>query len=167
MSSTIDNLREIVRRCQSGQLLDDNLAHWLGASFERFLSRQCQTIEDAQGLRAPRGGVPRWRQEAKRQRDATVHNLADRFFETPPPSPQAKRMRVLAVRYGAPAWLHDRGTNELPVSYRGKSNEPSFVVKTLEVLAKTRGVSADEMAKITSDNFFNLFSKVPRPATFS
>ena len=54
-----------------------------------------------------------------------------------------------------------------PVPYRGKSNEPSFVVKTLETLASTRGVSADEMAKITSDNFFNLFNKVPRPAAFT
>ena len=54
-----------------------------------------------------------------------------------------------------------------PVPYRGKSNEPSFVVKTLETLASTRGVSADAMAKITSDNFFNLFTKVPRPAAFA
>jgi TatD DNase family protein len=53
-----------------------------------------------------------------------------------------------------------------PVPYRGKSNEPSFVVKTLEQLAAVRAVSADEMAKITSDNFFRLFSKVPRPAAF-
>ena len=53
-----------------------------------------------------------------------------------------------------------------PVPYRGKTNEPSFVVKTLEQLAITRGLSADDMAKITSDNFFNLFSKVPRPAAF-
>ena len=54
-----------------------------------------------------------------------------------------------------------------PLPYRGKSNEPSFVVKTLETLATTRGISNDEMAKITSDNFFDLFSKVPRPATFN
>jgi TatD DNase family protein len=53
-----------------------------------------------------------------------------------------------------------------PMPYRGKSNEPSFVVKTLEQLAAVRAVSADEMAKITSDNFFRLFSKVPRPAAF-
>jgi TatD DNase family protein len=53
------------------------------------------------------------------------------------------------------------------VPYRGKSNEPSFVVKTLETLALTRGVSADAMAKITSDNFFNLFSKVQRLAAFN
>jgi TatD DNase family protein len=54
-----------------------------------------------------------------------------------------------------------------PVPYRGKSNEPSFVVKTLEQMAVVRGVSPDEMAKITSDNFFRLFNKVPRPAAFA
>ena len=53
-----------------------------------------------------------------------------------------------------------------PVPYRGISNEPSYVVTTLETLANTRGVSADEMAKITSDNFFNLFNKVPQPKAF-
>jgi TatD DNase family protein len=54
-----------------------------------------------------------------------------------------------------------------PVPHRGKSNEPSYVVKTLQQLALVRGVSADEMAKVTSDNFFRLFSKVPRPAAFA
>jgi TatD DNase family protein len=54
-----------------------------------------------------------------------------------------------------------------PVPYRGKSNEPSYVVKTLQQLALVRGVSADEIAKATSDNFFRLFSKVPRPAAFA
>ena len=54
-----------------------------------------------------------------------------------------------------------------PVPYRGKSNEPAFVVKTLETLAKVRGLPAEEMARITSDNFFRLFSKVPRPARYA
>ena len=53
-----------------------------------------------------------------------------------------------------------------PVPFRGKDNEPSFVVKTLEHLAHVRGLPRDEMAKITSDNFFRHFSKVPRPAGF-
>ncbi|MFT3986823.1 TatD family hydrolase [Aestuariivirga sp.] len=51
-----------------------------------------------------------------------------------------------------------------PVPYRGKSNEPAFVVKTLETLAKVKGVSAEEMAAVTTDNFFRLFSKATRPA---
>ena len=54
-----------------------------------------------------------------------------------------------------------------PVPYRGKSNEPAFVVKTLETLAKVRGLPVDEMARITNDNFFRLFAKVPRPERFA
>ncbi len=54
-----------------------------------------------------------------------------------------------------------------PVPFRGKDNEPSFVVKTLEQLATVRGLTRDEMAKITSDNFFRYFSKVQRTAIFA
>jgi TatD DNase family protein len=54
-----------------------------------------------------------------------------------------------------------------PVPYRGKPNEPAYLFKTLETLAKVRGLPAAEMARITNDNFFRLFSKVPRPARFA
>ena len=54
-----------------------------------------------------------------------------------------------------------------PVPYRGKSNEPAYVVKTLEQLAAVKGVAVDVMAKTTNDNFFRLFSKVPRPERFA
>jgi TatD DNase family protein len=53
-----------------------------------------------------------------------------------------------------------------PVPYRGKSNEPAYVVKTLETLAQVRGLPVDEMARITNDNFFRLFAKVPRPQRY-
>lgn len=50
-----------------------------------------------------------------------------------------------------------------PVPFRGKRNEPSFVAQTAKVLAETIGVSEAEIAEITTDNFFRLFSKMPRP----
>ncbi|HEX3672699.1 MAG TPA: TatD family hydrolase [Rhizomicrobium sp.] len=51
-----------------------------------------------------------------------------------------------------------------PMPYRGKRNEPSFVVNTAAMLAELKGVSADELAHATTDNFFRLFSKAKRPA---
>ncbi|MBL8791562.1 MAG: TatD family hydrolase [Rhizobiales bacterium] len=54
-----------------------------------------------------------------------------------------------------------------PVPHRGKDNEPSYVVKTLEHLAQARGSDAGHMAKVTSDNFFRLFSKVPKPGAYA
>lgn len=50
-----------------------------------------------------------------------------------------------------------------PLPHRGKRNEPSFVQHTAAMLADTIGVSRDEIARITSDNVFRLFSKMPRP----
>jgi TatD DNase family protein len=51
-----------------------------------------------------------------------------------------------------------------PGQFRGKRNEPSYVIETAKVLAETRGVTFDEIARQTTDTFFRLFSKVPRPA---
>lgn len=50
-----------------------------------------------------------------------------------------------------------------PGKYRGKRNEPSFVTETVRVLAETRGVSVEEISRQTTENFFRLFDKVPRP----
>ena len=54
-----------------------------------------------------------------------------------------------------------------PVPHRGKPNEPAFVVKTLEHLASARNTDPSRMARITSDNFFRLFDKVPRPEAYT
>jgi len=50
-----------------------------------------------------------------------------------------------------------------PLPFRGKTNEPAYVVHTAKVLAEVKGVSLEELAAATSDNFFRLFAKVPRP----
>jgi len=44
-----------------------------------------------------------------------------------------------------------------PEPYRGKRNEPAYVRRTLEVLAKLRGIEADRLAWITSGNARRLF----------
>jgi TatD DNase family protein len=49
-----------------------------------------------------------------------------------------------------------------PPPHRGQRNEPSYVVKTAKVLAEVKGVSLDAIAAATTDNFYRLFSKVPR-----
>jgi TatD DNase family protein len=50
-----------------------------------------------------------------------------------------------------------------PGKFRGKRNEPSYVVEVAKVLADTRGVSLEEISRQTTQNFFRLFSKVPPP----
>jgi TatD DNase family protein len=49
-----------------------------------------------------------------------------------------------------------------PVPMRGKRNEPAFVVHTAQAAATIRGLDPAELARITTDNFYRLFSKIPR-----
>jgi TatD DNase family protein len=51
-----------------------------------------------------------------------------------------------------------------PGKYRGKRNEPAYVVETAAALAKVKGVTLDELAQATTQNFFRLYNKTPRAA---
>lgn len=50
-----------------------------------------------------------------------------------------------------------------PVPFRGKTNEPSYVVHTAAVVAETRGLTEQEFGKATTDNFYRFYTKANRP----
>ena len=49
-----------------------------------------------------------------------------------------------------------------PIPMRGKRNEPAFTAHTAACVAGVKGVSADELAQSTTENFFRLFSKAAK-----
>jgi TatD DNase family protein len=51
-----------------------------------------------------------------------------------------------------------------PVPLRGKTNEPAFMVHTAALVAQLKGVTQEELARVTSENFFKLFTKAQPPA---
>ena len=51
-----------------------------------------------------------------------------------------------------------------PEPLRGRTNEPANVVHTAAKLAEVRGLGGEEIARATTENFFRLFTKVPRSA---
>ena len=53
-----------------------------------------------------------------------------------------------------------------PTPYRGKPNQPAYTALTLERLAELHDMSKNEMAAVTSNNFFRLFDKAERPPAF-
>jgi TatD DNase family protein len=50
-----------------------------------------------------------------------------------------------------------------PVPHRGRRNEPAYVGHVLAKLAEVRGWSLDEADRRTTDAFFDLFDRIPRP----
>ncbi|WP_274423936.1 TatD family hydrolase [Chelativorans sp. YIM 93263] len=75
-----------------------------------------------------------------------------------------------ALREIAKSVPHDRLLVETdapylaPTPYRGKRNEPSYVVHTAKVLAETIDLTPEEISAVTTDNFFRIFNKVSRIA---
>jgi len=51
-----------------------------------------------------------------------------------------------------------------PVPHRGRRNEPAYVGHVLDKLAEIRGWSRGEAEARTTDAFFVLFDRIPRPA---
>jgi len=49
-----------------------------------------------------------------------------------------------------------------PSPYRGKQNQPAYVREVAQYIALLKGVSVEEVEKVTTNNFFNLFSRAER-----
>ncbi|WP_186399046.1 TatD family hydrolase [Stappia sp. P2PMeth1] len=76
---------------------------------------------------------------------------------------RSEELRAIAAELPADRLLVETDAPYLaPQPWRGKRNEPAYVAHTNKVLAETRGVSETEMARQTTENFFRLFSRVPR-----
>jgi hypothetical protein len=118
MLRAIENLREVARRCRTGEPLPASLSAWLGSSLDDFLSHRRRTIDDAFGLVWPRGGVPWWLEEAMRNRDAALRELALRFYSGQTVSRQAATIFRISSRYAETRWHHDRVVEELPAHHR-------------------------------------------------
>jgi TatD DNase family protein len=81
---------------------------------------------------------------------------------------KSEELRAIAAELPAERILVETDAPYLaPTPHRGKRCEPAFVVETAKVLAETRGVSLDAIARQTTDNFHRLFTKVPRASADS
>ena len=50
-----------------------------------------------------------------------------------------------------------------PEPHRGRNNEPAHMVHTANKVAEIKGISPDELARATTENFFRLFTRAERP----
>ena len=123
MLATISALRDISRRCLAAEPLTPEQSQLLGVSLTRFIEHECPSLEDALGLRFPRGGVPWWREEAIRTRNAALRDLAARFYGGHAVSAQANRIWLLTSRYGASTWRFDRARDAMPEAYAGTEKQ--------------------------------------------
>ncbi len=77
--------------------------------------------------------------------------------------PKSEDLRAIAATVPLDRLLVETDAPYLaPKRWRGKRNEPSYVVNTAEVLAEVKGVSYEEVARITTENAFRCFSRMPR-----
>ena len=75
----------------------------------------------------------------------------------------AQSLRDIAADVPADRMLVETDAPYLaPVPHRGKRNEPAYTAHTLVMLADVRGLTDEAARTQTSENFFRLFSKVPR-----
>ncbi|MGH6893591.1 MAG: hypothetical protein ACREEP_15175 [Dongiaceae bacterium] len=126
MVDAIKQLREIAKRCATGQPLREDLSQWLADCLQSFLTHRATTIEEALGIQSMRGGVPWWREEAIRQRDALLRLIALRHFADLTVTQKSREICRLARRYADSAWRFDRDRKDMPDRYRNTPLELLF-----------------------------------------
>ena len=74
--------------------------------------------------------------------------------------PKSSELREVAARLPLDRLLLETDSPYLaPVPVRGKRCEPAFTAHTAKILAECRGVSMEEIARITTENFHRLYPK--------
>lgn len=119
----IQRLRAVSRLCQRGEPLDDELAVWFGTCLSQFLERGASSFEEAFGLASCRGGMPWWKEERVRRRDAALRAWARRLPAELSVGARASEMHTRALRYAASTWRFDRRSDEMPPGYAGTERE--------------------------------------------
>ena len=72
--------------------------------------------------------------------------------------PKAQQIRDAALQVPIDRMLIETDSPYLaPVPNRGKRNEPAFVKHTAQKLAELRGLTAEEIGRQTSGNFYKFF----------
>jgi len=79
----------------------------------------------------------------------------------------AEQLREVARRVPLDRLLIETDSPYLaPVPYRGKPNEPAWVVEVAQCIARERGISLEEVAMQTTANFYRLFrGAAPEPSS--
>lgn len=120
MLMEIERLRQVSDLCQEGKPLDAQLAAWFGTRLQDFLERRSESFEEAFGLPSSRGGVPWWKEERMRRRDAALRALAQSLGgDGRPVGALVRELHLVSKRYAASAWRLDRERTAMPASYAG------------------------------------------------
>jgi len=79
--------------------------------------------------------------------------------------PKAQQIREAAAFAPADRILVETDAPFLaPIPFRGQRNEPAYVAHTAAALAELRGISLEELAATTTENFHRLFPTTREPA---